>query len=99
MATVSFSENQDFQEQMAEYLAEIREKLSPDDRAKIDEAKSKIDTCTDIIDKQATPDPDIRPGILNSEFRIIDDIVDQNIKKDAQGSISLLRVYMSKVSV
>ena len=76
MATVSFSENQEFQEQMAEYFAEIREKLSPDDRAK-------IDACTDIIDKQVAPDPDpeIRTRIQNSEFRIIDDIISQNVNR------------------
>ena len=79
--TISFSEKKDFQKQMGEFLAEMREKLSPEDQAKIDEAKSKIDACTDIIDKQTIPEPEIIPGILNSEFRIINDIVGQNVRK------------------
>ena len=74
--TISFSDNKDFHKQMGEFLAEMREKLSPEDQAKIDEAKSKIDACTDIIDKQTIPEPEIIPGILNSEFRIINDIVE-----------------------
>ena len=57
MATVSFSENHEFQAQMAAYFAEIREKSNPDDRAK-------IDACTNItnkfeLDKQVAPDPEI----------------------------------------
>ena len=81
MVTVSFSENKDFQKQVDEYLAEMREKLSPEDQAKIDVAKSQLDACADIIDKQTIPEPEIIPGILNSEFRIINDIVEQNARK------------------
>ena len=44
MSTTYFNENQDFQTQMAAYLAEIREKSNPDDRAK-------IDACTNITNK------------------------------------------------
>ena len=57
-----------------QHFAEIREKSNPDDRAK-------IDACTNIIDKQVAPDPEIRSGIQNSEFRIIDQIISQNVNK------------------
>ena len=77
MSTINFSENHDFQAQMASYLAEIREKSNPDDRAK-------IDACTNITnkfehDKKVAPNPEIR--IQNSEFRIIDQLINQNVNK------------------
>ena len=76
MATVNFSNSKEFQEQVAEYLAGFKEKLSPDDCAK-------IDACTDIISKQITPDqePEIQTGIQNSEFRIINDIINHNVNR------------------
>ena len=76
MATVNFSDNKEFQEQVVEFLAEFKEKLSPDDCAK-------IDACTDVIGKQIAPDPEpeIQTGIKNSEFRIINDIISQNVNR------------------